>query len=103
MEINFKGRKKHYRLTQDDRQFMLAERVKAISGKKEGQYNYNPIGYYTGFEKVLERILLLEISDSDAQGFKEVLDAISEARTFIGVLVSEHLKPYCIEAYSSAL
>ena len=92
MELNFKGNKKHYRLTQDDRQFMLAERIKAMSGKLEGSYAYVPIGYYSKFENVLERILLLEISDSDAKSFKGILDAILEAKNFIKVLVLDYAK-----------
>jgi hypothetical protein len=92
MEINFKGRKRKYQLSQDERQYILYEVNTALSGKHEGEQLFNPLGYYSKIENMLEKVLNLEILDADAKSFKELFKAISEAKTFIGALVSDKIK-----------
>lgn len=93
MEITFKGKKKTYRLTHDGSQFTLSEKVKATTGKMKGQYVYSNSRYYSQIEHVLEKVLHLEISDSDAHSFAELFAAITEAKTMISTLVSENTEP----------
>lgn len=93
MEINFKGKKKKYRLSSDEKQFCLYEVVTAKSGKNKGETTYSPIGYYADLEQVFKKCLHLEINDSDAITFNDLFQAISDTKTWIDTLVSENSKP----------
>jgi hypothetical protein len=88
MEINFKGKKKKYRFTTDGSQYSLYEVTKGKKGD-----NLSAIGHYAKIENAMERLLLLEIAESDADTFKGLLDAIKETREWINTLVSENTKP----------
>ena len=92
MEINFKGRKRQYQLSQDERQFILYEVTQGQSGKHKGENLFSPLGFYTKLEILLERVLHLEILDADVKSFKELFKAISEAKAFIGALVLDQIK-----------
>jgi hypothetical protein len=88
MEILFKGKKKTYRFTNDGTQYALYEVTKTKKGD-----SFSPIGYYSKMESALEKVMMLEISESDATTFQGLLAAIREARQFINTLVSENTKP----------
>jgi citrate lyase synthetase len=88
MEINFKGKKKKYRFTTDGMQYSLYE----VTKNKKGDV-FSAIGHYSKIENALERLLMLEIAESGATTFKELLDAVREAREFINTIVSEKTKP----------
>lgn len=93
MEITFKGKKKTYQLTSDGNQYVLSEKYKAKEGKKAGQYVYSPIGFFAKVENVLEKVLHLEISDSDAHSFAELFAVIADTKELISTLVSENTEP----------
>jgi hypothetical protein len=92
MKINFKG-KRNYQLTSDGKQYTLSEKVKVKTGKKAGTYSYSPIGFYSKLEHVFERVMHLEISDSDAHSFAELFAAIRDTREMISTVLSENSKP----------
>ena len=90
MEINFRGKKRKYRLTSDGSQLILSESRKAKTGKSAGQIMYYPVGYFCKIEDTLQKVLNLEISDSDATTFPELLSAIRETRDMIDRVVSDN-------------
>ena len=89
MEITFNGNKKTYVLSCTDRQYLLAERIKIKTGKNKGNYAYSPIGLYSQIEAVLERVLHMEIADSDAHSFAELFAIIRDTKDYLATLVSE--------------
>lgn len=93
MKIKFDGKKRHYELTGNDRQFVLSELVIAQTGKLKGEYVAYPIGYYNKLENVINKIVHLEIVDSKSSTFAELLKAIRETKDYISAIVSEKYKP----------
>ena len=90
MKIKFKGKKRQYELTGDDKQFILAETVKAKIGQRKGQTIVSPIGYFANLDHVLNKIVHLELIDSDSETFADLLQAITDTRNYIRALVSEN-------------
>lgn len=93
MEIVFKGNNKTYRLSCTDRQYLLAERIKIKTGKNKGNYAYSPVGFYSQIESVLERVLHMEIADSDAHSFAELFAIIRDTKEYLAKLVLEETEP----------
>lgn len=89
MDINFKGKKKNYNLSSDDKQFTLSEVVKAKTGKNKGEFQYRPIAHYGTLEQVFKRLLQLEINEKDIKTFEGLFQAIIDTKQWISTLVSE--------------
>ena len=92
MEINFKGKKRSYNLSTSDKQYTLSEIVVAKDGKNKGDKIFSPIGYFSQIENAINRVVHLEIHDSDVDNFNALLTAITDIKKWIGVLVSENFK-----------
>ncbi len=92
MKIKFKGKKRQYELTSDERQFILSEIIKAKTGKNKGEYVIKTIGYFSSLESILNKINYLEIVDSNATSFEELLKAVRDTKKYIGSLLSEKIK-----------
>lgn len=89
MEITFNGNNKTYVLTCSDRQYVLSERIIVKTGENKGKYAYSPIGFYSRIETVLERVLHMEIADSDAHSFAELFAIIRDTKDYLATLISE--------------
>ena len=93
MNITFKGKKKTYNLSSDERQFVLSEVMAIQTGKNKGDETYRPLGCYCQIEHVFKRLLHLEINDSLAETFEQLLKAITETKAWIDALVLEKTEP----------
>lgn len=93
MNITFKGKKKTYNLSSDERQFVLSEVMAIQTGKNKGEETYRPLGCYCQIEHVFKRLLHLEINDSLAETFGQLLKAITETKAWIDALVLEKPEP----------
>ena len=89
MEITFKGNNKTYRLSCTDRQYVLSERIVIQTGENKGKYAYSPVGVYSRIETVFDRVLHIEIADSDAHAFAELFAIIRDTKDYLITLVSE--------------
>jgi hypothetical protein len=89
MKIKFKGKKRYYQLVGDDKQFILNEITIPKTGKRKGEEVFSPLGYYSNLENVLNKIVHLEIIDSEANSFPALLWAITDTKEYISTLVSE--------------
>ncbi len=93
MNITFKGKKKTYNLSSDERQFVLSEVMVIQTGKNKGDETYRPLGCYCQIEHVFKRLLPLEINDSLVETFEQLLKAITETKAWIDALVLEKPEP----------
>ena len=92
MNIEFKGKKTNYQLTHDRIQYILSEETTVKTGKRKGQVIFKPIGFYPKIEQILNKVFDLEISDPDSHSFAELFAAVTDAREFIGMVVSKLAK-----------
>lgn len=93
MNITFKGKKKTYNLSSDERQLILSEVMLIQTGKNKGDETYRPLGCYCQIEHVFKRLLHLEINDSLVETFEQLLKAITETKAWIDALVLEKPEP----------
>ena len=93
MNITFKGKKKTYNLSSDERQLILSEVMVIQTGKNKGDETYRPLGCYCQIEHVFKRLLHLEINDSLVETFEQLLQAITETNAWIDALLLEKPGP----------
>jgi hypothetical protein len=89
MKIRFNGKRRNYELVGNDKLFILNEIAIPKTGKRKGEEVFSPLGYYSKLENVLNKIVHLEIIDSEANSFPALLRAITDTKEYISTLVSE--------------
>lgn len=86
MNIIIKGKKGTYRITSDDRQFVISEQKvvqKDSKVSKKGDKYWVEIAYLVDLQNVINRLIDLELKRSDVESLKELLELYKETKNWI--------------------
>lgn len=80
MEINLNS---EYRITADDKQYILNKVSVFKEGKHIGKENVVAVSYHTTLESVLKKWCEIDLRQSDCTSFKDVIDHMMQQNKFI--------------------
>lgn len=76
-----------YRITADDKQYILNKVTVFKEGKKKGEENVVAVSYHTTLESLLKKWCEIDLRQSDCTSFKEVIQYMTQQNEFIEGLI----------------
>lgn len=78
-----------YRITADDKQYILNKVSVFKEGKNIGKENLVAVSYHTTLESLLKNWCRIDLRQSDCSSFKEVIAYMMQQNKFIEGLINE--------------
>jgi hypothetical protein len=99
MEIMVNGKRRKYRITSDPRQFILSEqKERGEESKNPGEIFFEDIGYFAKLNSLFERMMLLELNDSDATTLERLLHDVKFLQNWLAEIFQGEKEQYDINA-----